>query len=170
MATSYPTALDTFSNPASGDALNSASVPHAAQHANANDAIEAIEAVLGPTTTGIRHTAHDHSFGAGAGGAAGTFVHLGSLGDTTSCYVQASGSPANINLILRPKGTGGFEVRQQDTAVLAKILPRASVATGHSAITLYWKTPGTGVERLDVVEIGAADSAGTGFRTLRVAN
>lgn len=42
---SYPTSLDSFTNPSSGD--TTAAVDHAAQHANANDAIEALEAKLG---------------------------------------------------------------------------------------------------------------------------
>jgi hypothetical protein len=45
MATNYPTSLDTFINPLSTDSQNSPS--HSLQHANANDAIEAIEAKLG---------------------------------------------------------------------------------------------------------------------------
>jgi|DEB0MinimDraft_6_1074348.scaffolds.fasta_scaffold143550_1 hypothetical protein len=45
MATNYPTSLDSFTNPTSSSTLNSPS--HAAQHANANDAIEAIETKLG---------------------------------------------------------------------------------------------------------------------------
>ena len=44
MATNYPSGLDSLSNPAGSDAL---STGHAAQHANANDAIEAIEGELG---------------------------------------------------------------------------------------------------------------------------
>lgn len=51
MTTLYPGALDAFTNPASGDAMNSATVPHAAQHANANDAIEALQAKLGDDST-----------------------------------------------------------------------------------------------------------------------
>lgn len=47
MATNYPGALDSFTNPTANDTLNSATVPHADQHANANDAIEAIQATLG---------------------------------------------------------------------------------------------------------------------------
>lgn len=46
MTITFPTTLDTLSNPASGDALN-ASGGHALQHANANDAIEALEAKVG---------------------------------------------------------------------------------------------------------------------------
>ena len=51
MATSYPTALDTLTNPTANDSLNSPSVPHATQHANANDAIEALQATVGITNS-----------------------------------------------------------------------------------------------------------------------
>lgn len=46
MAINFPTSLDALSNPASGDLL---STGHALQHANANDAIEALEARVGIT-------------------------------------------------------------------------------------------------------------------------
>lgn len=45
MASSYPGALDTLTNPTSTDYQDT--VDHAAQHANANDAIEAVQATLG---------------------------------------------------------------------------------------------------------------------------
>lgn len=45
MATNYPGAIDSLTNPASTDPMSSPA--HAAQHSNANDAIEAIEAILG---------------------------------------------------------------------------------------------------------------------------
>ena len=44
MATNFPTSVDVLTNPVSNDSLNSPS--HSAQHANANDAIEAIEGYL----------------------------------------------------------------------------------------------------------------------------
>ena len=46
MATTYPTTLDTFTNPASTDPLNSATVPHAGQHDNLNDAVKQLEATV----------------------------------------------------------------------------------------------------------------------------
>jgi hypothetical protein len=52
MATSYPAGIDNFTNPTSTDKLDSATVPHATQHANANDAIEAIESELGTNPKG----------------------------------------------------------------------------------------------------------------------
>lgn len=47
MATNYPGALDAFNNPTAADDLDTPGVLHDEQHANANDAIEAIEATLG---------------------------------------------------------------------------------------------------------------------------
>jgi hypothetical protein len=44
MATNFPTSVDVLTNPVSNDSLNSPS--HSAQHANANDAIEAVESYL----------------------------------------------------------------------------------------------------------------------------
>ena len=45
MATSFPSGLDSLTNPSSGDSLSSPS--HSAQHANVNDAVEALEAKVG---------------------------------------------------------------------------------------------------------------------------
>ena len=45
MATNFPASLDSLTNPSSSDPLNNPS--HSAQHANANDAIEALEAKVG---------------------------------------------------------------------------------------------------------------------------
>ena len=52
MAITFPTTLDTLSNPASSDALNS-NGGHALQHANANDAIEALEAKVGIDSSAV---------------------------------------------------------------------------------------------------------------------
>src|SRR3990167_8494673 len=48
-ATNFPTSLDALTNPASTDSV--ATVSHSGQHANANDAIEALEAKLGITAS-----------------------------------------------------------------------------------------------------------------------
>lgn len=47
MPTNFPTSLDALTNPTSTDAMNSVTVPHASQHANLNDAVEALEAKVG---------------------------------------------------------------------------------------------------------------------------
>lgn len=47
MAIQFPTALDDFTNPSGTDNLGSSIVPHATQHSNLNDAVEALEAKVG---------------------------------------------------------------------------------------------------------------------------
>jgi hypothetical protein len=55
MATNFPTSVDNFTNPTANDSLNLPS--HSTQHANANDAIEAVEDYLlnGAGKTGLVH-------------------------------------------------------------------------------------------------------------------
>lgn len=59
MATSYPTSLDSFSNPTGSDSQSSVTVPHYLQHSNANDAIEAIQAELGLNPSGSSSTVRE---------------------------------------------------------------------------------------------------------------
>ena len=47
MATTFPASLDVLANPTSTTPTNSTLFSHAEQHANANDAIEAIQAKIG---------------------------------------------------------------------------------------------------------------------------
>lgn len=59
MASQYPSALDNLINPTATDILNSVTVPHHKQHADANDAIEAIQTVLGVNPAGSHLTVKD---------------------------------------------------------------------------------------------------------------
>ena len=59
MATNYPNSLDVLQNPLATDTLDSVTVPHHLQHANANDAIEAIQTVLGFNPAGSYLTIKD---------------------------------------------------------------------------------------------------------------
>ena len=54
MATGFPTSLDALTNPISTDSLTSPS--HAGQHADANDAIEALQAKVGVTSSAVTTT------------------------------------------------------------------------------------------------------------------
>jgi hypothetical protein len=51
MATSYPASLDSFTNPTAVDTLDSP--PHDTQHADANDAIEALQAKVGVDSSAV---------------------------------------------------------------------------------------------------------------------
>lgn len=59
MTTQYPSSLDTFTNPSATDTLNSGAVPHHLQHANVNDAVEALQTVLGLNPAGSHLTVKD---------------------------------------------------------------------------------------------------------------
>jgi hypothetical protein len=58
MPSTFPIAIDAFTNPASTDLLSQVGVSHAGQHGDANDAIEAIETRIGITgsTDATSHT------------------------------------------------------------------------------------------------------------------
>jgi hypothetical protein len=47
MAITFPTTLDTLTDPTASDKLNSVTVPHATQHADLNNIVEALEAKVG---------------------------------------------------------------------------------------------------------------------------
>ena len=47
MPTDFPTTIDAFVNPSPGSSLRGTNVSHSAQHADANDAIEALEEKMG---------------------------------------------------------------------------------------------------------------------------
>ena len=51
MATNFPTSLDALTNPVASDSLSSPS--HAGQHADANDAIEALQAKVGVNNSAV---------------------------------------------------------------------------------------------------------------------
>jgi hypothetical protein len=57
MATNFPADIDVLVNPQPSDSVEI--VPHAAQHANANDAIEAIQTVIGLNPAGSHLTVKD---------------------------------------------------------------------------------------------------------------
>jgi hypothetical protein len=59
MATNYPNSLDVLINPTVNDALNSVTVPHHQQHANLNDAMEAVQTILGINPAGSHLTIKD---------------------------------------------------------------------------------------------------------------
>ena len=60
MAITYPTSLDSLTNPESTNKLNAPG--HAQQHADANDALEALEAKVGANSSAVT-TSHDYKLG-----------------------------------------------------------------------------------------------------------
>jgi len=91
-AISYPTSLDSLTNPSGTDSV--ATVSHSAQHSNANDALEALEAKLG--ITGSTAVANSFLVGNGSGSsiwstyATGTNITATGQGLFGSLIAQAS--------------------------------------------------------------------------------
>jgi hypothetical protein len=61
MATNFPTSLDALTNPSGTDSMSSPS--HSGQHADANDAIEALQAKVGADSSAVT-TSHDYKISA----------------------------------------------------------------------------------------------------------
>jgi len=119
MPTNFPTSVDNFTNPTANDSLNIPS--HSLQHANANDAIEAVEAYLltGAGSSGLVKVIPSSVVG-GTLNASGT-VTIGSAVSTVSlngCFTSAydsyriiyaplssSATGSNLNIRFRTGGT-----------------------------------------------------------------
>jgi len=59
VAINYPTSLDNFTNPTGDDSLNSVTVPHATQHSDLNDAVEALQTKVGADSSAVT-SSHDY--------------------------------------------------------------------------------------------------------------
>jgi microcystin-dependent protein len=136
MATDFPGSLDSFTNPTSSDPTNSATVPHAAQHANANDAIEALEAKVGVDSSAVA-TSHDYKITALEGTAPGTLLTTkGDIIVRTSSAPVRLGVGANNTVLIADSGeTGGVKWDEINLANLASALQALLVPT--ATITPY---------------------------------
>lgn len=95
MATNFPTSQDSFTNPTSSDTLDSPD--HAAQHANVNDAVEALQAKVGSDSSAVT-TSHDYKI-----------AQLEGKSPTITLAGDASGSVTLTNL-----GNGTLTVAVND--------------------------------------------------------
>lgn len=112
-AITYPTTLDNLPNPTPTDLLENATLglDHDQQHANANDAIEALEAKVGANSSGVT-TSHDYKLSAVTGAAkaltSGTSTQS-VTGLTLTTPVINVGSDATGDIYYR--SSGGLFVR-----------------------------------------------------------
>jgi hypothetical protein len=122
MASSFPNSLDNFSNPTSGDKLDSPS--HSSQHGDANDAIEGLEKKIGIGASS-------------AGSATAGFPLVHSSGGTTAWaqvgYEGITSGTATAGQLLRADGSGA-----------------AAWATSTQGLTLINTTPFTSVSSVSV--------------------
>lgn len=102
MATGFPTSLDALTNPTSTDALTSPS--HADQHANANDAIEALQAKVGvdgsAVTTSLDYLVTQANAIGSSGLASGTYYTTSSNTGTTAATVTTTGTVSYLPFLV----------------------------------------------------------------------
>lgn len=99
MAINYPTSLDTFTNPAGTNTLDSPD--HAGQHGDANDAIEALESKVG---VGSGTPVVDQAL---VGSGNGTSVWTGTWNNATFGTPAITGGTINAVVVGTPAITGG---------------------------------------------------------------
>jgi hypothetical protein len=127
MASNFPSSLDTFTNPSSSDAMDSVSVPHATQHSDLNDAVEALQAKVGADSSGVA-SSHDYKIAQleAAAGPGLVFISRTTIGsavssvtvsdafstdyDSYKIIIQggASSAEANLQLTLGSTTTGYY--------------------------------------------------------------
>ena len=102
MTTNFPTSLDALANPTSTDALTSPS--HSDQHANANDAIEALEAKVGvdgsPVTTSLDYLVTQANAIGSSGLVSGTYYTTSSNSGSTQATVTTTGTVSYLPFLV----------------------------------------------------------------------
>jgi hypothetical protein len=103
MAINFPTSLDNFTNPSASDTLDSPTAPHATQHSDLNDAVEALQAKVGADSSAVT-TSHDYKIADHASRLT-TLEALGSIQTYTPTWTAAGGTPTIGNGTLTGKYT-----------------------------------------------------------------
>ena len=111
MASNFPTSLDSFTNPLSGDKLDSPS--HSTQHADANDAIEGLETKIGigasPAGSAIAGYAFVHSSGGTTAWSQVGYEGITS-GTATSGQVLTAGTATGTTIWSTPTASGLVQI------------------------------------------------------------
>ena len=149
MATNFPTSLDTFTNPNSGNTLDSPS--HSVQHSDINDAVEALEAKLGvgnsPATSATANQVLNIS-SAGTSVWTSTLNNLIFVAPEENLTISATAASGTVALDMvssnatffttNASGNWAVNLRANSTASLDSIL-----ATGQSLTHVFLATQGT---------------------------
>jgi hypothetical protein len=124
MATNFPTSLDTFTNPNSGNTLDSPS--HSVQHSDINDAVEAIEAKVGIGLSTAGSATTGYALVASTGGTT-TWSSVGTTGLT-------SGTATN-GQVLTADGSGGVSYTSLSTSGLT-FISSTTIGSGVGTVSL----------------------------------
>ena len=120
MASNFPSSLDAFTNPSSSDAMDSVSVPHASQHSDLNDAVEALQAKVGADSSAVT-LSHDYKIAQLESGVTGGKILQVVSTTKTDTFTTTSTSYTDIT---------GLSVSITPTSTSSKILILADVKVG----------------------------------------
>lgn len=130
MATNFPTSLDSLVNPTASDSL--ATVNHADQHTNANDAIEALQAKVGVDGSAVATSLDylvrniDASSAVVSGSSASALMRITQTGSGNALVVEDSTNPDGTPFVIDANGNALFNVDVATTIGL--VTPKIQVA------------------------------------------
>lgn len=134
MATNFPTSLDSLTNPSSTDAMDSATVPHATQHADLNDAVEALQAKVGVDSSAVTTSLDYKVANQGL-----TLVKTQTVGSAVSSVTVTNAFSStfdNYRIVM----SGGTQSQSEDLK-----LKLGSSATGYYGFLVYGSSSSTTV-------------------------
>lgn len=158
MTTNFPTSLDTLTNPTATDQV--ATVDHAAQHANVNDGVEALQAKVGIDGSAVT-TSHDYKLG----GVTGSDKAASLTGTETLTNKTLTTPTVNTPTITTPSISNATITGTNSAANLTMTgttaIDLGSDATGDT----YYRDSGGDVERLGIGSAGQILTVSGGLPT-----
>jgi hypothetical protein len=153
VTTAFPGAIDAFTNPTASDPLDSATVPHASQHANINDAVEAIETAIGTTAAPVLAKLASPTFtGVPAAPTAAVATNTTQIA-TTAFVIANAGSPSfgfTSGLYYRGLGAQATTTAVVSQTVYVPFLLTATKTFDRISIETRGGYSGTGSVRLGI--------------------
>ena len=145
MATNFPTSLDTFTNPNSGNTLDSPS--HSVQHSDINDAVEAIEAKIGVGSST-------------AGSATAGYALVNTSGGTTAYSLLGvtglSSGTAVANTVLTANGSGAATFAPIAQGLTLLIPSSVAVGSGTGTVSATGTVTFSGASSVSVNDVFSA--------------
>ena len=135
MSTNFPASLDTLENPAATDGLTG----HAAQHANANDAIEALQSKVGVDGSAVASSLDYRVSAIESGkGAANGYAPLGADSKVAAAYL-----PSYVDDVLEYANTAGFPAIGETAKIYVALDTNKTYRWSGSAYAEISASPGT---------------------------
>ena len=157
MATNFPASLDALTNPTSSDSLSSPS--HSAQHANVNDAVEALQAKVGADSSAVA-TSLDYKVAQLEAISHGKILQVVSTTKTdlfsASVAQGASTAVTGLSASITPSSASSTVV------VMAQLTAACAVGTGMEGVAAILTRGGTAISIGDAAGSRSRATSGNG--------